>query len=372
MLVRRPRWCLLAVVSAVALVAAACKGPAPSGKGGNRRALEFPVEVEPVAARAVEYEVRADGSIDVFERVQITARVAGVVEKIAFREGQHVAAGDLLVTIDADRYELAARQAAAVVARAKAALADAESSLARRRAVEADSPGVVPPEEMEAYQTKVDTARADVTEKQVMLERARLDRRDAYVRAPSAGVIQSRDVVTGSYAQPGTLLATLVQREPLQVRFDVAETDAARIPVGAEVRFTVDGDERDWAAKVTHVAEVADPRSRMVRVSADVTSDGRDALRAGGFAQVVVPVGSRGAAPVIPELSIRPSERGFLVFVVIDGVAHERIVEIGMRTHDGLVEVRSGVAVGDQLVVRGAEALRDGAKVKVVTAAPAP
>jgi multidrug efflux pump subunit AcrA (membrane-fusion protein) len=110
----------------------------------------------------------------------------------------------------------------------------------------------------------------------------------------------------------------------------------------------------------------------MVRATAEVTSEGRDALRAGAFAQVRVPVGTRGDAPVIPELAIRPSERGFLVFVVEPAkegegkVARERLIELGLRTADGLVEVRKGLEPGAELVTRGAEALRDGAKVKVV------
>ncbi len=334
--------------------------------------MEFPVETHVVEARPVEYELRADGTVDVFERIQITARVAGVVEKAAFKEGDVVEAQQVLVTIDPARFDLAARQAQTSVTRAKAALADAEAGLARRRALEAEAPGTVSVEELTTWQTKVDTARADLAAGQVALDRARLDRRDAYVRAPAAGVVQSRDVSTGAYAQPGTLLATLARREPLLVRFDVPETEAARVTRDAKVTFTVEGDERTWDAKVTYVAEVADMRTRMVRVTAEVTSPERASLRAGAYAQVRVPIGGRADAPVIPELAIRPNERGFLVFVVEpseDGaasVARERIVELGLRTADGLVEVRRGLTPGVTLVTRGAEALRDGAKVKVV------
>jgi membrane fusion protein, multidrug efflux system len=70
-------------------------------------------------------------------------------------------------------------------------------------------------------------------------------------------------------------------------------------------------------------------------------------------------------APVIPQTAVRPSERGFLAFVVEDGKARERVVELGLRTADGLVEVRGGVKPGEQLVVRGGEALKDGAAVRI-------
>jgi multidrug efflux pump subunit AcrA (membrane-fusion protein) len=68
---------------------------------------------------------------------------------------------------------------------------------------------------------------------------------------------------------------------------------------------------------------------------------------------------------VIPQTAIRPTDRGFLAFVVEDEVARERVLELGLRTADGRVEVRSGLAAGESLVVRGAEALRDGAKVAI-------
>jgi multidrug efflux pump subunit AcrA (membrane-fusion protein) len=88
-------------------------------------------------------------------------------------------------------------------------------------------------------------------------------------------------------------------------------------------------------------------------------------LLPGTFAEVTVPVGSAPDTPVIPETAVRPSERGFLAFVVEGDVAEERVLELGLRTSDGLVEVRQGLVPGEPLVVRGGEALQDGARVKV-------
>jgi multidrug efflux system membrane fusion protein len=76
-------------------------------------------------------------------------------------------------------------------------------------------------------------------------------------------------------------------------------------------------------------------------------------------------VGTARRAPVIPQTAVRPSERGFLAYVVEDGTARERVLQLGLRTAGGDVEVRSGLAAGERVVVRGAEALRDGVKVRV-------
>jgi membrane fusion protein (multidrug efflux system)/multidrug efflux system membrane fusion protein len=103
----------------------------------------------------------------------------------------------------------------------------------------------------------------------------------------------------------------------------------------------------------------------MVAVTAQVDDPRRSELRPGSFAQVTVPIGAATKAPVIPETAVRPSERGFLAYVVEGDVARERELSLGLRTADGRVEVRSGVKPGERLVVRGGEALRDGAKVRV-------
>ncbi len=178
-------------------------------------------------------------------------------------------------------------------------------------------------------------------------------------------MIQTRNIQTGQYVQPGAALATLVRREPLLLRFQVPEQDAARIRPGMRGRFVVRDSAKQYSALLTHVAASADSTSRMVAVTAQVDDPARSSLRPGSFAQVTVPVGSTVEAPVIPQIAVRPSERGFLAFVVEGDVAREREVQLGLATDDGRVEVKSGVKRGEKLVVRGAEALRDGAKVRV-------
>src|SRR5688572_9833015 len=104
----------------------------------------------------------------------------------------------------------------------------------------------------------------------------------------------------------------------------------------------------------------------MVELTAKVEDPKQAELRAGAFAQVSVVVGgSERESPVVPQTAVRPSEKGFLTFVVEDGIAKERLITIGLRTSEGLVEVRTGLEVGETVVIRGAEALRDGAKVVV-------
>lgn len=129
---------------------------------------------------------------------------------------------------------------------------------------------------------------------------------------------------------------------------------------------------RVFTAKVTLVAASADPESRMVPVTAEIEpSDYQYFLRPGSFTDVTVPVGGQREKVVIPRAAVRPTERGFVAYVVDNGVAKERVLALGLNTSDGWVEVREGLAAGDKLVLRGAEPLSDGSRVKV-TDVPTP
>ncbi|MBP1612166.1 MAG: hemolysin [Acidobacteria bacterium] len=283
-------------------------GAAPAQGGaaaaGGARAIVFPVEVATVAAQLVEYRVAAVGSVEAFETVQVTARVAGVVDKVDFAEGNTVATGQKLAEIEPDRYRV-----------------------------------------------QVDSAKATLG-------------------APTGGTIETRRVETGQYVQPGSVIATLLRREPLLLRFNVPESDAPSLREGMEAQFTVKDSPRTFRATITLVAGAAAESSRMVVVTARIDDPERALLRPGQFAEVTVAVG-RADRPVVPETAIRPSERGFLAYVVEGDTARVRVLQLGMRTADGRVEVKDGLAPGESLVVRGAEALRDGAAVAVSTATPA-
>jgi len=373
---RRQAMARLALASLLPMLG--CHGadaPPATGKGGKpaaaKPALEFPVEVEPAAARRVDYDLSAVGAVEAFEVVQVTARVAGVIERVRFAEGTGVKAGESLADIEPARFGLDVDAARAALERAEAQLAEAEAALARRETAGATTAGIFSPEEVESWRTRARTASTTVATARVALQQAQLRLDDARVPAPAAGVIQTKSVQTGQYVEPGDMIATLVRRDPLLLRFTVDAPGAARLAPGMAASFRVGGQDRDFGARIVHVAAQADATSRMVTVTAHVDSDGAALLRPGAFAQVRVPVGSSEHAVVVPESATRPSERGFLVFVVEDGVAHERVAELGLRTKEGAVEVLSGIRAGEVVVVRGAEALREGARVRVVAAAAA-
>ena len=341
-------------------------GAAPrKGTGGVTKAILFPVETMTVQNRSVTYSIYAVGSVEAFEMVLITARVAGVVDNLRFTEGTRVQRDQVLVEIEPERYKLTVESARAAWEKAKAAKADAEAGLNRRQQVVEKNPGLIPGEELETWRTRVRTATAEVALTFAQLNQAELNLHDALVRAPVGGLIQTRTVQTGQYVQPGSVLATMIRRDPLLLRFKVPEQDADRLKPGMEALFQVKNDKNQYTSTITHVAAAADESTRMAAVTAEINDENKDRLRPGTFAEIHISIGSTREVPVIPQTAVRPSERGFISYIVENGRAVERVLSLGMRTSDGQVEVREGLKVGETLVIRGGEALRDGAAVKI-------
>lgn len=365
----------VALACSVPALALSCKHdatPAPEGGGGKKGGgfrgdggLMFTVDTLRVESKKLSYVVTSPGTIEAFERVQVTARVAGVVDRVGFTEGQSVKKGGVLVVIDSERFQLAVNSARAAVDKAQAAQKDVEAMVGRREGASSDHPGLIPGEELETYRTKVLTAKADTAVASENLKIAELNLRDSSVRAPIDGVIQTRTVETGQFVQAGYVMATLLRSEPLLLRFQVEPLEAPRLKPGMVATFTMRETQRVYTAKITLVAAAADPTTHMVGVTAEVDNEDHAYwLRPGAFADVTVDVGATRDAPVIPRQATRATDHGYVTYVVDGDTVAERVIQLGMSSKDGWVEVRNGLSAGEWIVVRGAESLSTGARVR--------
>ncbi|HTR50093.1 MAG TPA: efflux RND transporter periplasmic adaptor subunit [Kofleriaceae bacterium] len=354
------------------LVACSHKSDTPQNGAGKRGTagggpVEYPVDVAPLVTRKMQYTVSAPGSLDSFQTVQITAAVSGICDRVAFKEGQDVKAGEVLATIESERYGLALEQAKTAVEKAQAALKSAQAALDRRLEAQKESPGVVAGEEIEQKQTAVDSAKADLDAAKEAQKVAALNLRDSSVRTPIEGIVQTRTVQQGQFLQTGAVLATIIQRDPMLLRFQVTEEDARRLQTGMPCSLQLKESTLTYTAKITLVAGAADPTTRMVPVTAQLDpTEHQYSLRPGAFCSVTVPIGTARPGIVVPSLAVQPTERGNVIYVVDDKhIAHQEIVRVGMHTADGSLELASGATAGQLMVVRGVDPLSDGAPVKV-------
>jgi multidrug efflux system membrane fusion protein len=348
----------------VSLTSACGSGSGAPDAKAKRPALV--VRTAPVAVQDVVYEIKSLGTLEAQDLVQVTAQVEGAVAEVRFHEGDRVTPETVLLSIDPQRYRLEAERAEASYRQVTADAERAQADLARRQELAASQ--LVAAEEL--TRAKQDTAglRAASEAQRAASAIARQNLARSEVRAPMAGMINTRTVDTGQFVKTGDVLATIVDTSRLRLRFRVSEGESLYARVGGAVRFRVAAlGTQTFEARIYHVGQVADPTTRQVEVLAWVRNPG--VLKPGFFAEVLLTGETRKAATVIPEGAVLASEQGFISYVVVDGKAALRPVQVGLRTATGQVEVRGGLKPGEIVVAEGSDRLSDGVPVQE---APAP
>ena len=343
-----------------------CGKKEQSEAAARTQVRKFPVVVEYAKVQDVVYKIESVGTLEAEEDVEIPARVDGAVGKVYFKEGDRVTTDKVLIEIDPERYQLEIERAKAELEKAKAEVKDAEQAYEQRESLRKQDPGWVTQEELRKLQTALDRARAELARAGVELALAQKRFRDSRVRSPFSGVINSKDVSTGEYVKPETMIATIARVETLKLKFNIPEVDAARIQVGQEVKFTVRAlPQKVFQAKIFFISTTANPETRMVEVKA--YTDNLDLqLRPGYFASVSLDTSVHKSAVLVLEEAVIPTETGFVSFVVQQGVAYRKAIEIGQRS-GGRVEILKGIQEGEMVVIRGGHSLNDGMPVDAKT-----
>jgi len=337
----------------IAAVAAACgKGDsqgAPGGggpPGGGPPAM--PVEVAVARTDTVVDAILATGTIEAVQSIELRPEVQGRLTEILAREGTEVDAGTPLFKVDDAELRALVAQLTAERDRAAQALERTKELISQNAASAADM------EDAEA------TARS--RQAQLELQQVRLER--TVVRAPFAGVVGQRFVSLGDYVTPSTRLTTLQTVDPQRAAFQVPERYAERLARGQGVTFRVAAVEREFTGTVDFVDPLVQVPARTILVKALVRNP-RRLLKPGMFVEARLATEVRPSAIVIPEDAIMPLEGSNFVWVAADGKVNRRPVTLGVRT-PGYVEVREGVAAGEQVVVGGLQRLFEGAPVTAI------
>ncbi|MEO5826152.1 MAG: efflux RND transporter periplasmic adaptor subunit [Gemmatimonadales bacterium] len=167
----------------------------------------------------------------------------------------------------------------------------------------------------------------------------------------------------GDYVTPASELLTLQTVSPQRATFTVPERYASVLKRGQRVTFQVAAlPGRTFAATVDFVDPVVSLPGRTITVKAVAPNPG-GMLQAGMFIEARLATATRTAATVIPEEAVSPTAAAAVVWVVQDGKAIRRTVELGVRT-PGFVEVTRGIDAGDQVIVGGLDRLSEGAAVR--------
>ncbi|MBO6826052.1 MAG: efflux RND transporter periplasmic adaptor subunit [Sneathiella sp.] len=317
-----------------------------SSRGGGGR----PSAV--IAAPAVRSDlvsiVTAVGTLEANQSVELTTKVAGVIEEISFEEGAVIAKGEVLVRLDDT-------EARAAVAESRAELENSQKLY--ERTLKLYKSGNAPKARVD-----LELSELKVSEAKVSADRARLA--DFVIDAPFEGVLGFREVSVGSLVRPGDMITTLDDVKTLKLDFGLPEAYLAAIKPGqAFFAKSVAYEGRVFKGQVTTIGSRVDPVTRIVRVRGEIPNED-GALRPGMYLSVSLQTGVDEGSVLVPEHAVLVSPKGASIFVVQDETAKQIDVTLGQR-RKGWVQVVSGVQEDDVVVIEGLQKIRDGSKLKV-------
>lgn len=306
---------------------------------------KLPVKVQTVESKTYQATEEVIGTIRAKLKATIEAKVSGRIEQLPVTVGQRVKKGDLLVQLDLREIQARLDQARAVREQAQSERQRFQTLLQQQ---------AVTQQEFEAVQARARVADAAVVETETLLGYTR-------VGAPFDGVISRKLVEVGDQALPGRPLLELEDPAQLQLESDIPEALIHRLRLGDRLRLRLAAGSNELSGVVSEIAPAADPNSRTFRVKLDLGAVAD--LRSGQFARLSVPVAEVMALRV-PASAVVVRGQMEMVFVVDKAGAQLRLVKTGKRLGDEL-EIVSGLAAGEVVVVSGAEPLREGQPVEV-------
>lgn len=350
---RRSGICAAALLISTSLLLGGCAaGPNSEAKAAEtkeeKKVDAVPVEVAVASHRAVAASYTGTAALEPRAESQVVAKTSGVALAVLVEEGQRVTAGQPLVRLDPDRARLA-------VAQSEAQMRKLENDYQRAQKL------VV---QQLVSAASVDQLRYDLENVRAQYRLATLELSYTTVVAPISGVIASRSIKTGNFVQINTPIFRIVDNSRLEATLNVPERELATLRAGQPVTLAADAlPGQSFSGTVDRIAPVVDSGSGTFRV-VSAFDGAAHALQPGMFGRIRIDYDQRADALVVPRLALLDDGEP-AVFRVREGKVARVPVKLGYA-EGPWVEIRDGLAAGDQVVTAGKVALRDGTAVQVI------
>lgn len=369
---RRRRWMALTVLGLMAVARTiACMHREPQGRPAPR-----PVRVSAAAAHEgdVHRYLTGVGVVTPLATVTVRTRVDGQLMRVAFREGQMVAEGDLLAEIDPRPFQVQLEQAQGQMARDQALLANARVDLARYRPLAGT--GAVPKQQLDTQDALVRQYEGAVRADQAAIDDAALQLVYCRITAPVGGRVGLRLVDAGNMVHAADVegLVVITQIAPIAVVFTLPEDDLpalmqrlASVPTLPVDAFDRTGAQRLASGTLLTVDNAIDPATGTVRVKAEFANDD-GALFPSQFVNARLELDVHHDATLVPTVAVQHGTQGTFVYLVQeDHTAAIRPVTVELTEGDDTA-IASGVEPGELVVVDGTDGLRAGTPVALARA----
>ena len=309
------------------------------------------------------------GRVKATEKVDLRARVEGFLEKVLFREGQDVKAGELLYQIEKVQFQSAVDQAKANLAVAEATLTNAKVEY--ERSTELLKRNFSPQSQVDANKAALDTAAGRVMQAKAALTQAQVNLDYTDIRAPIDGRIGRTAYTVGNLVNPASgVLATIVSQDPIYVLFPVSVRDleaireARRKEEGGMAKIDIrvrlpSGQEHTQRGVWNLTDPQVDPQTDTLIMRATMPNPERT-LTDGQFVTAIIRERQEAPRLVVPQAALQVDQSGYYVLVVNDQhKVEQRRVQTGPQLGTDVV-VTSGVKDGEQVIVDGIQKVRPG------------
>ena len=355
-----------ACMGAIALAAlAACSKKDPP------RSPTVPVRVTTVTRTSVPFVVSANGVAEPMQTVAIEAQVNGILQQVAFTEGQEVSAGQVLFQIDPRPYQAVLNQARAQLARDEAIAANAKRDATRYAALVKE--GYVTSSQADQAEASALSAAANVEADRANVQKAALDVANTTIRAPISGKTGSLLVRQGNLVKANSEppLVVINQIRPILVRFSVPQsqfTDIQRYYRGGSALLVrakpSEGSTMPVDGTLAFVDNNVDTTTGTVMLKARFNNP-EGSIWPGQYMNVALQLFVDANALVLPAPAVLTGQQGTYVFTVdTAGTAKQTPVQVA-RTVDTVAVIASGLREGDRVVVDGQSRLIPGSKVAI-------
>jgi membrane fusion protein, multidrug efflux system len=348
---------------------------APQQAAGGRNSAPMSIVPEVVSKGDIGITINALGTVTSLATVTIRSQISGYLMKVDFKEGDDVKKGDLLAEIDPRPYEAALAQANGNLARDEALLKGAQVDLARYQGLAAQN--AVPHQTLDTQVALVAQDQGTVEFDRAAVKSAQVNLAYCHITSPLDGRVGLRQVDQGNYVTPGDTngLVVITQLKPISVLFTVPEDNlqaiSKRLQAGAVLPATAY--DRGGSNKIADGAlqtfdSQIDPTTGTIKLRAQFPNETLS-LYPNQFVNIGLLLDTHKDVTIMPTAGVQRGVPGTFVYLVnADNTVSVRKVVLGVTDGDR-VEVTSGLASGDRIVVDGADKLRDGAKINVRTEA---
>lgn len=345
---------------ALGVVCTASCSRAPTAAAAKGR-LAPSVVVTKVVKRDVPVEVQAPVDLRPLEQADVGSKVLGYVDAVFVERGDRVKKGQIVALVRPSDLpdQLAAARSSIGQIKAQATLARTNYERARTLAPS----GVVSQQELQAASAALASAEAAEASMQAQISGLAIRLGETRITSPIHGYVSARRLDPGALVGPpgGGAIVTVVRMDRLRVFLTLNETDAVGIAVGMDAHVSVDAlPGRSFVGKVVRVAPTFDPMTRTLEAEVQLPNDSGE-LRPGMYGRGFIRREVHPGAPVVLVNAVQISSKEKYVFVLSGEKVERRAITTGAELDDGsAMEVRAGLAGGEDIVIAGADTLSDG------------